>query len=1328
MKKLMFATALVASAAAFADPATLQAGSQESMSGPLNAISFEGYDANDTFLNGATEKDEGGNDKTDGPFFYFQGDQNGSMVKAFGGENVAAPDIMRPLYFASQELTNNKYLELSTEGGILWRSINQISAEGENPVVYGLGNPQPIAETGTYLDTLMQFTPSEDGNVPDYDESNDKLVIWLNIDSSGAAPVTNLMVRAAYYDSYGTPNPTNFVLTGKTVESGEWYRLTIKAVPNIIDQEGTYASFYNIPAFIIYVDGTEMAAVEAPVGSSLAELDGAIDSDFSSLVAAKKVFPSLIPGSSEAPTLQGVGFKGSGALDDIVWTEEDPFPAPATFDFTLTWPSGLTAVGYTLGTGGAIIPVTGSSPATINGVADGSLVTFIVANADGAQKAITVTASSSVNSIDATGTTFGWPEYLGEALAGGEYGIDSAAELLLFKKGVEAGLSTTNETFKLTANIDATSVSPWDGIGTYNSSVNAFVGTLDGAGFAISNLTFAVEKYRGFFDQLEGTVKNLTINVASFADTSAAEHGYAAFAGNTKNATFINCVASGVIGTTAKPAMHTCGGFVVKVSSNTSFTACTNHINIVCALTDNPKIGGIVGLAQGAALTNCWNDGNMTITVAKCDNDGNGAGGLLGLTQTSANTISGGGNAGIIQSGTDNPSGTKAIRLGSLVASPASVVAVSGGTVAQADMKPAGANFDKVTGASYATVAGNVATFVADTALAAGNTYKLMTPSLTPTYTFAAPGTIAFDEALNAPTAYAITASAALGIPTSSTSADVTTWTVGYFPRTATAGQTGAAANPFEIADVDDLQALQAAVDADVSYRSLSYKQTANIDMSSAGAFLGIGTYDETSPMNGKSFSGIYDGQGYKIENITMTARTYGGVFNQVGGGTVKNLAVENVSLVADATKGGFAIVGNFGGNGALLQNLTASGSFGSSAKPGFHNMAGIVVRACGGGANGALVKDCTNNAAIYGTYTKLGGICTITQHKIDGAAITFDGCVNTGTLTMPSGSTAGRDGLAGIVGYVSEKTALQNCVNTGTMSSTLSSAKIGELIGWAQGSSLTDLGDNTAAATSPMIGAFSFTYQYVTNSTSPLNITTNRTGLTCSTTGFQFSTVADGKATTTINALANGGEYLLQREVWESETPFTFQAAGTIAFDTKFYPFNGTIGAAEGLTVTDSTSGTVKTYTAAAAGGGYPTYLTDAPAEVKAAYDTWKVANGADTNSEYENQFLVNAAPATVVPATALAITAIEQNETAGWDITVECSVQGVDLGGTVGTARVGNGYLAVSYTDNLTGTWTTENIAITASANGKVTVNVNKSNAKFMKVKLSPVQEPQN
>ena len=40
------------------------------------------------------------------------------------------------------------------------------------------------------------------------------------------------------------------------------------------------------------------------------------------------LFASLL-GSSSSPTLTAVGFKGSGALDDIVWTEEDPFAGGA---------------------------------------------------------------------------------------------------------------------------------------------------------------------------------------------------------------------------------------------------------------------------------------------------------------------------------------------------------------------------------------------------------------------------------------------------------------------------------------------------------------------------------------------------------------------------------------------------------------------------------------------------------------------------------------------------------------------------------------------------------------------------------------------------------------------------------------------------------------------------------------------------------------------------------------------------------------------------------------------------------------------------------------
>ena len=164
MKKLMFATALVASAAAFADPTA------------LNAISFEGYSENDTFTNGTPEKDEVGQDKSGNPFFYFDGEGDGSSVKLFTtGDAGAVTAPKRPFYFQGVSPAAN-YLELSTEGGTLWRSINPISVTQGETTTYGLGTDQDIATDGTYLDTLVQFTPTEDGGAPELDAA-DKLAM-----------------------------------------------------------------------------------------------------------------------------------------------------------------------------------------------------------------------------------------------------------------------------------------------------------------------------------------------------------------------------------------------------------------------------------------------------------------------------------------------------------------------------------------------------------------------------------------------------------------------------------------------------------------------------------------------------------------------------------------------------------------------------------------------------------------------------------------------------------------------------------------------------------------------------------------------------------------------------------------------------------------------------------------------------------------------------------------------------------------------------------------------------------------------------------------------
>ena len=353
MKKLMFATALVASVAAFADPTT------------INVMGFEGYNSSTIGVNGNPEYDEAGVEKTleSDPlrYFYFDGESNSSVVT-----NVGASTTKRTAYFTSTEAANSKYLALDTEGGTLWRSIETIT---ESP--YGLGTTRPVVATGTYLDTLVQFTVTED-DAPTTSAS-DKLAIWLGVSTNeqGEVTGTNLMVRAGYLDDNGSDSfvtPTDFVLsTAEPIEAGRWYRLTVKAIGDVTACMAKNSENYDagFMGFEIYLDGVQLAATEATISSAYMEvatgsdefawLSQGTDADFITYLESKKVFPSL-EGKVSSYALQGVGFQGTGAVDEIVWTEEDLFPAgPSVVDYTFTLTLEANVTGAAVTTNGAAV-------------------------------------------------------------------------------------------------------------------------------------------------------------------------------------------------------------------------------------------------------------------------------------------------------------------------------------------------------------------------------------------------------------------------------------------------------------------------------------------------------------------------------------------------------------------------------------------------------------------------------------------------------------------------------------------------------------------------------------------------------------------------------------------------------------------------------------------------------------------------------------------------------------------------------------------------------------------------------------------------------------
>ena len=743
MKKLLFAIAGAAAFSAFAaDPS---AGAND-----ISIVGFENYTVDQTVIG------YGDNGVAGDTLWSCAGD-DASLVKTLGGDNAAVPSITEPRPFAGE--TNTKYLALDTNGSELQRAI---PAAG-----------QTIAADGTYIDTLVQFTPSESAPTPT-DLTGAKLAIWLGVVEN----VTNLYVQGGFLQGpvgEGTPTIDTtatqaYKLGNIQVEPGLWYRLTVKAVK--LDDDGAGNT---ISGFQILVDGT-LAVSDTAVADAAGiqyytdyAAEAGVFPGAAGLLSAKTLIPSCAGVIADA-TLTSVGFKGTGALDDFVvtteapdFTPEAPDFTPAAIDFSLTWPAGLTAVSYQIGEGEPVA-ITGNSPFAVPGLAAGDVVKFIVANADGAQKTLTGTAGTDAG-LDATGTTFGWPEYLGEAVAGA-YTIDDADDLDMLRKGVAAGLATVGETFNQTANINMASAGAFAGIGTYAANLNsgvAFCGTYDGQGYTISNIDFTQRNYGGVFNQVKGgTIKNLTVDTitCSTFDSSAnsGEWGCSIIGNAGLGATLQGLTAMGSFGSAGTPCTHNVAGIAIRVCGGASNVVngvtmletlvkdCTNNATLYGSYT---KCAGITALTQDqngvpndyVLYDGCVNNANIAMVAGKGTEGRDGLSGILGYVADGTK----------MQNCVNNGTLTSVLataKIGGIVGwAQGRTLDDLGGNIVPADQKMVGdQNGSTITGFKYATVADNKATTV--TTLAKDTEY-LLEGNAAPTFELAADGDfIAFNTAL----------------------------------------------------------------------------------------------------------------------------------------------------------------------------------------------------------------------------------------------------------------------------------------------------------------------------------------------------------------------------------------------------------------------------------------------------------------------------------------------------------------------------------------------------------------------------------------------------
>ena len=307
----------------------------------------------------------------------------------------------------------------------------------------------------------------------------------------------------------------------------------------------------------------------------------------------------------------------------------------------------------------------------------------------------------------------------------------------------------------------------WPGIGVQNGKdlvlsenasdtatydAGAFQGTYDGGNYTISNFQMVDGlDYCGLFNSVNGaTIKNLKVSYkdGNFAKDMAAANDAcgATFVGVAKASTLQNLTSlAGTVSCTKG-----FGGIVGYLMAGSTVDSCTNNVNLTS--TKSNKAGGIAMITQTgtgtAVIRNCQNNGTTTGN----DNQKGGIVGYVGVATTIENCED---TAGSNPSFLHHQTGT---------------LTLSGVNKAPAGVKSYTKNATNIDGLLFATVDGNVATFVHNADLALGNTYKVMGPGAA--YEFATTGSITFDEALVTPT---VTAPGM--VLSSSTSDNVTTYT-----------------------------------------------------------------------------------------------------------------------------------------------------------------------------------------------------------------------------------------------------------------------------------------------------------------------------------------------------------------------------------------------------------------------------------------------------------------------------------------------------------------------------------------------------------------------
>lgn len=595
-------------------------------------------------------------------------------------------------------------------------------------------------------------------------------------------------------------------------------------------------------------------------------------------------------------------------------------------------------------------------------------------------------------------------DFEGEGTAESPYLIDDVEDLKLLAQKVNGGVTYEGKHFQLTANIDLKN-EPWTPIGTEN---NFFQGTFDGGGHQITNLKIGKREYGGLFGNVWGaTIQNC--NVTGEVNGYNYSGGIVGYAND--NTHILNCSFQGNVEGNGQDR----GGIVGSTSIGCDVSGCF----VTGTVTGEKFVGGIAGWGAGT-IKNCYALANVTAT-------GVSAGGIAGYYCSNftiencyySGNVSAKWAGGIAGYVSESISGSTEIK---------NCVSLAESVTGSNANRIAGYNDNATLTNNYAwsgtTVSGSAASDGADLTYTNG--------TLSPQ----------FSEIFGSDnSAWKFTKD---GLPILN---DVGGTQFSELPKCMTGvgfDGFGIKTNPYLIEDVEDLKLLAKKVNSGETYEGKYFKQTANIDLENEPNWTPIGgtVIEHPSTWEISVFKGNYDGDGYKITNLTTTEDS-----NHVGlFGKVEDATIQNCNITGNVN--GYNYVGGIvGGVGVKTKILNCSfqgsvmgesdcvggivgetsaecevsGCFARGKVEGLQKVGGIAgkgvgtIKNCYALADVTAKSDFSPNTNEAGNYA--GGIAG------DVFYCTIENCYY-------SGKVSAKDYAGGIAGYVSGAKTIRNCVS----------------------------------------------------------------------------------------------------------------------------------------------------------------------------------------------------------------------------------------------------------------------------------------------------------